>query len=320
VRLPYGGSPFLRLSGFQVIAPSSPVDELRLQLPEANLTFDSGYTPELAAARAAKADVVVVFASKWQVESLDAGSLELPEGQDHLIEVIARANPNVVVVLETGNPVAMPWLGNVRAVVQAWYSGQAGGAAIADVLSGKVNPSGRLPMTFPRSAEQAPRSTIPGLGLLDDGSSSIVIDYVEGSDVGYRWYAAQGREPLFPFGFGLGYTEFAHEKPAAKTGRDLTAAVVVTNQGKRGGADTPQLYLVSRNGQPMRRLLAFAKVNLEPGESRAVTLKPDLRVLADWTGENWTIPSGRYGFAIGKSATDLGPIVYVNLAERTLSP
>ena len=178
VRLPYGGSPFLRLSGFQVITPSSPVEELRLQLPEAILNFDTGYVPEMAAARAAQADVVIVFASKWQVESLDAGSLDLPEGQDSLIEAMARANPNVVVVLETGNPVAMPWLSNVRAVVQAWYSGQAGGAAIADILTGQVNPSARLPMTFPRSVDQAPRSTVPGMGRTDDGSSSMVVDYV----------------------------------------------------------------------------------------------------------------------------------------------
>jgi beta-glucosidase len=319
-RLPYGGSPFLRLSGFQVITPSSPLEELRLQLPEAILDFDTGYVPEMAAARAAQADVVIVFASKWQVESLDAGSLNLPEGQDSLIEGLARANSNVVVVLETGNPVAMPWLNSVRAVVQAWYSGQAGGAAIADILTGKVNPSGRLPMTFPRSADQAPRSMVPGMGRTDDGSSSIVVDYAEGSDVGYRWYAARGTEPLFPFGFGLSYTTFGHENFRAQMRSDLTAIVTVTNRGKHAGADTPQLYLVSRNDQQIRRLLAFNKVRLNPGESRTITLKADPRLLAEWTGGGWTIASGRYGVAIGKSATELGPTVYVKLPERTLPP
>ncbi len=320
VRLPHGGSAFLGISGHQILIPSSPLDELRRQLPEASIDFDTGYVPEVAAARAAEAEVVIVFASKWQVESLDAGSLDLPEGQDQLIDAIARANPNVIVVLETGNPVGMPWLGNVRAVVQAWYSGQEGGAAIADILSGAVNPSARLPMTFPRSVEQAPRSAVPGLGRPDDGTTSIEVDYVEGSDVGYRWYAARGREPLFPFGFGLSYTEFAHEKPRMQARPDVSATVSVINRGEHAGADIPQLYLVSRNDQPMRRLLAFNKVTLEPGESRAVTLKADPRVLAEWTGDKWTIASGRYGFAIGKSATDLGPTVYVQLPERSLAP
>jgi beta-glucosidase len=319
-RMPYGGSPFLRISGFQVIIPSSPLDELRLQLPDAILDFDTGYVPELAAARAAKADLVIVFANKWQVESLDAGSLSLPEGQDQLIDAIARANQNVVVVLETGNPVAMPWLNNVRAVVQAWYSGQAGGAAIADILSGKMNPSGRLPITFPRSAEQAPRIAVPGLGRPDDGSTSIEVDYVEGSDVGYRWYAARGRDPLFPFGFGLSYTQFAHEKPRVQVRPEVTATVTVINRGERAGADTPQFYLVSRNKQTMRRLLGFTKVTLNPGESRTVTLTADPRALAEWTGDKWTIAGGRYGLAIGKSATDLGPTVYVQLPERVLAP
>jgi beta-glucosidase len=320
VRLPHGGSALLGVSGHQILIPSSPLEELRRELPETTFEFDTGYVPEMAAARAAEADVVIVFASKWQVESLDAGSLNLPEGQDQLIDAISRANPNVIVVLETGNPVGMPWLGKVRAVVQAWYSGQAGGAAIADILSGRINPSGRLPMTFPRSVEQAPRSAVPGLGRPDDGSTSIEVDYVEGSDVGYRWYAARSREPLFPFGFGLSYTQFAHEKPRVQARSDVTATVGVANRGERAGADIPQLYLVSRDDQPMRRLLAFTKVMLDPGQSKAVTLKADPRVLAEWTGDKWTISSGRYGFAIGKSATDLGPTVYMQLPERSIAP
>ncbi|TXC71092.1 glycosyl hydrolase [Sphingomonas ginsenosidivorax] len=319
VRLPFGGSPFLEVSGYQVLMPSSPLDALRAQLPGATIEFDPGYSPELAAARAAHADLVLVFANQWQVESIDNPSLALPDGQDRLIELVAAANPNAVVVLETGNPVAMPWLGKVRAVVEAWYSGQEGGAAIADVLTGRVNPSGRLPITFPATAAQAPRARPEGLGLPDDGTHQFGVDYVEGADVGYRWYAGQSRKPLFAFGHGLSYTQFRHSQPAVD-GRRLSARVTVTNTGARAGADVVQLYLTRRNGQVLRRLAGFARVELQPGETRAVTMAIDPRLLSRWSGTGWALDAGNYAFAIGRSAEDLGATTTVRLAARTIAP
>lgn len=320
VTVPFGGTPFLDISANQILMPSSPLLELRKQLPDATIEFDTGYSPEIAAARAARADMVVLFASQWQTESLDQPSLHLPEGQDGLIETVAAANRNVVVMLETGNPIVMPWLQKVRAVAQAWYSGQEGGAAIADVLTGKVNPSGRLPITFPASASQAPRAEVPGLGLPDDNSVHHSIDYVEGSDVGYRWYAAKGQTPLFPFGFGLSYTEFAHDGFRMKAGKTITAQLSVRNRGDRTGADVPQLYLVSRNGVPLRRLVAFDRVELNRGEARTVGLTVDQRILAEWKDNAWVVPKGIYEFAIGTSAANLGPRYRLKLPQRRLRP
>lgn len=314
-RVPYGGNPFLNVNGAQVIVPSSPLAHLARLLPSATIEFDTGYVPELATARARNVDLVIAFANKWQVESLDTASLALPEGQDTLVDALATANPNTVVVLETGNPVAMPWLGKVRGVVEAWFSGQEGGAAIADVLTGKVNPSGRLPMTFPRSVDQAPRASVPGLGLPDDGRS-FPVSYVEGADVGYRWYANKNRMPLFAFGHGLSYTTFAHGPLAIVKGRRLTASVAVTNTGSVSGADVAQVYLVGRAGRAMRRLVGFARVPLAPGERRQVGIAVDHRLLADWDGGEWRMPAGDYAFALGRSAMDLSAPTTVRLPLR----
>lgn len=320
VRLPYGGSGFLNVNGFQVLAASSPLAELRKRLPNATIEFDTGYDPGLAAARAAKADIVIAFVSKWQVETLDSASLALPEGQDTLIDNLVSANPHTVVVLETGNPVAMPWLEKTGAVIQAWYSGQRGGEAIAEVLSGQVNPSGRLPMTFPRDAAQAPRSQVPGLGMPDDGTP-LVVSYIEGADVGYRWYASKGFDPLFPFGFGLSYTQFRHDGLRVRSsGATATASVTVSNIGARAGADVPQLYLVAINGKPVRRLVGFSRVELQQGEGKPVSFAIDPRLLADWSPQGWTINGGTYEFAVGHSATQLEARVAVRLSRRCFKP
>ena len=141
-------------------------------------------------------------------EGYDNADLSLPWGQDAVIEAVADANPNTVVVLETGNPVAMPWLPKVRAVLAAWYPGQCGGQAIAEILTGVTNPSGKLPLTFPTGLDQTPRPELPGLGT--PWGTPTTIHYNEGSDVGYRWFAKTGQEPLFPFGHGLSYTRFGY--------------------------------------------------------------------------------------------------------------
>ncbi|KQP46236.1 glycoside hydrolase family 3 C-terminal domain-containing protein [Pseudorhodoferax sp. Leaf274] len=302
----------------QVFLPSSPLAALRAALPKAQISFQSGYSPEVGAAHAAKADLVLVFANKWEGEGQDSGSLALPQGQDALIAQLAAANPNTVVVLQTGNPITMPWLADVRAVVQAWYPGQEGGQAVADVLVGQVNPSGRLPMSFPHDLAQTPRGALPGLGL--PPRTPVQVPYPEGSDAGYRWFARTGQAPLFAFGHGLGYTAFSHSQPWARQGDAVELGVSVRNDGARAGADVPQAYLVARNGQQLQRLVGFRKLTLEPGQQQQVSLRVDPRLLADYSAGGWTVPAGRYTFAFGKSASALGPTVELTLPAMRLKP
>lgn len=310
-----GGDGLMALFNRQLYMPDSPLKALRDALPGAKISFHNGYSPEAAAAYAAKADMVIVFATKWEGEGMDSGSLSLPQGQDHLISVLAAANPNVVVVLETGNPVTMPWLDKVKAVVQAWYPGQEGGQAITDVLTGKVNPSGRLPVTYPASIDQYPRVGLPGLGLPD--KTPVKVSYDEGVDVGYRAFARSGQPPLFPFGHGLTYTGFSHSVLSARGGGSVQLSFTVKNVGDRVGADVPQAYLVARNGEKLQRLVGFQKVALQPGESCKVTLVVDNRLLADWKDGGWSIPGGSYSFALGENAEKLGAPVAVRIPART---
>ena len=304
--------------------PSPPLAALQTALPQASVEFQSGYDVATAAAAAARADVVVAFATQWQNEGYDHASMDLPEGQDALIEALARANRHVVVVLETGNPVKMPWIDDVDAVLEAWYPGERGGSAIANVLIGAANPSGRLPMSFPVDESQLPRPAIPGLGLPE--GSPATVDYAEGSDVGYRWYAKRRSTPLFPFGFGLSYTTFevsglrVGATPGARLG--LTARFAVTNTGLRAGTAVPQVYLVSSSGVPTLRLAGFTRVALEPGESRKVELALDPHLLGRWDEKRngWRIDAGPYGFALGTSAADLGERSTAVLAAARIAP
>jgi beta-glucosidase len=180
------------------LLPSSPMAELGKLLPEAQVEYDPGMTPAEAALLAQRSDVAIVFGIRVEGEGYDLPDLSLPWGQDAVIDAVASANPNTIVVLETGNPVAMPWRDKVRAIVQAWYPGQAGGQAIAEVLSGAVHPSGRLPMRFPADLDQTPRPELPGLGT--PWGTPTTVAYDEGAEVGYRWFAQEGRAPLYAFG------------------------------------------------------------------------------------------------------------------------
>ena len=230
--VPVGGDgPIAAIFNRLVLMSPSPVAALRAALPAAKVTFDSGYVPESAAAIARHAEMAIVFATQWQTEAAD-GSLTLPQGQDALIETVAAANPNTIVVLETGNPVKMPWLGRVKAVMEAWYPGSQGADAIAQVLTGSLNPSGRLPISFPVDETQLPHAEIPGLGLPD--RTEVTIDYSEGADVGYRRYAAKGLHPLFAFGYGLSYTTFEHTDLRVKGGITPTIALTSPKCGTEG--------------------------------------------------------------------------------------
>jgi beta-glucosidase len=285
--------------------PPSPLEELKKALPQAQIEFDPGYTPAEAALTAMRADAVIAFGIRVEGEGFDLPDLSLPWGQDAVIDAVASANPNTIVVLETGNPVSMPWRDRVKAIVQAWYPGQAGGEAIADILAGKVNPSGRLPITFPASLAQTPRPELSGLGT--PWGTPVTIRYDEGAEVGYRWYAQKSQEPLYAFGHGLSYTSFSYSDLKVSGGETVTATFTVTNTGKVAGADVPQVYLTDAPDGKRMRLLSFERVTLQPGESRAVTLTAEPRLLArfDAKASRWRIVEGAYQIALGKSASDM---------------
>ncbi|MET3947662.1 beta-glucosidase [Arthrobacter sp. UYCu512] len=262
------------------LLPSSPLAELQKLLPDAEIEYDPGMNPGEAALLARRSDVAIVFGIRVEGEGYDNADLSLPWGQDTVIDAVAGANSNTVVVLETGNPVAMPWLPKVSAVLAAWYPGQCGGQAIAEILAGVTNPSGKLPLTFPKDLDQTPRPVLPGLGT--PWGTPTTVTYNEGSDVGYRWFAKAGKKPLFPFGHGLSYTRFGYGNLTVQDRGGVRAEVTVTNEGPRSGADVPQLYLLEDPAGPRMRLLGFERVDLEPGESRTVELTADPRLLASY--------------------------------------
>jgi len=297
---------------------SAPMKALQSALGDAEILYDPGIYPADAAALARRADIAIIFASQHQFEGADVPDLTLPRGQDAVIEAVAKANPETVVVLETGNPVSMPWAGRVPGIVEAWYPGQEGGQAIADILTGAVNPSGHLPVTFPVDDEQTVRPTLPNLGA--DTHADVAIDYSEGADVGYRWYAREGRKALFSFGFGLSYTRFALSGLKVEGGSSITVSFTVKNIGARAGATVPQAYLSSAAGQPLLRLIGFQRVELKPGETHRVSMVADPRLLArfDASGHRWRIAGGRYKVFIGQSSASNEVSGQVELAARTL--
>lgn len=308
--IPIGGAGLE--AGFRnlYLLPSSPLDELRKLFGQAEIDFDPGISPAEAVPVARRADAAIVFAVRAEGEGFDGADLSLPWGQDALIAAVAAANPNTVVVLETGNPVAMPWRDSINAIVQAWYPGQQGGRAIAEIIAGRVNPSGRLPLTFPVDLDQTPR---PELG------TPTTIEYSEGAEVGHRWFAATGRTPLFAFGHGLSYTSFEYRDLEVTGGGTVTATFSVVNTGDRSGSDVPQVYLTDAPDGRRLRLLGFERVELEPGESRRVRIEADPRLLARYDGRAhcWRISQGRYAVAVGASAVSKDLVAEVEVAGRT---
>lgn len=298
--------------------PYAPLKALRDAAPKAEVQFAEGNDVAAAVALAAKSQVAVVFVQKWQAESFDASDLSLPDNQDALVDAVAKANPRTIVVLENSGPVAMPWLDQVGAVLETWYPGGDGGKAIANLLSGKVNPSGRLPVTWPRDLSQLPRKDIPGVA---GGTPPESVDYaIEGANVGYRWYQARGIKPLFPFGYGLSYTSFQHGalKVDAK-GSQLEATVEITNTGTRAGAEVAQVY-VRVPGAKSARLAGYAKALLKPGEHRTLNIPLEPRLLADFDTARhaWVIRGGQYSVVEGRSSEDLGTPVNLQLPAGKL--
>lgn len=263
---------------------------------------------------ARRASVAVVFASAAETEGADRPNLELPDDQNELISSVASANPNTIVVLDTGGAVLMPWINRVRAVIEAWYPGQEDGNAIAAILFGDIDPAGKLPLTFPRTANEVPTNTQeqwPGI----DGTST----YSEKLDVGYRWYDAHHVQPLFPFGFGLSYTTFKlndlivtpqtlHTGQALNTEK-VIVSVSVTNTGRRAGAEVVEVYMEQpkANGEPPHQLCGFGRIVVKPGETRKVvlTLNPRAISIYDTRRAKWISPSGTYQILAGTSSHDL---------------
>lgn len=289
-----------------VYYPSSPLRAIQAQAPNAKVVYDDGTDPARAARVAAQADVALVFATQWIGEANDAQTLALPDKQDDLIASVAGANKRTVVVLENGGPVAMPWLAQVPAVLEAWYPGTSGGEAIANVLFGAVNPSGHLPATFPASVQQLPRPTLDGDPKVPD--MQFAVDYHEGAAVGYKWFDLKGHKPLFPFGHGLSYTTFSYSGLASqmKDGR-LHVRFKVTNTGNVAGKDVPQVYVspLAAKWEAPKRLAGWDKVSLQPGESKdvEVTVEPRLLGMFDEASRTWRIAKGKYKLMLAEDAS-----------------
>jgi beta-glucosidase len=312
-----------------VWVPSSPLQAIQAAAPGAQVGFADGSDANVAAVLAAKAQVAVVFVSQWASEGMDEPTLGLTDvasgmnvDQNALVEAVAAANPNTIVVVVSGGPVLMPWLDRVNAVLEAWYPGQRGGPAIANLLFGDVNPSGKLPVTFPASDAQLPRPVTP---QPPDTVTPFDVKLDEGCNVGYKWFDSQGLTPLFPFGYGLSYTTFSisngavvNNLSASKPNFQVTFSI--ENTGTVKGAEVAQVYLgmpASLN-EPPHRLVGWKKVSLDGGAKQDVTIEIDRddssHPMSYWdSGSNaWVMAPGTYTVFLGNSSrnlTEVGSIV-----------
>ena len=304
--------------------PTSPLKALQTKLPNAKIDFDPGTDPQSAANLAKSADLAIVFAYQWLAEDMDVPSLSLPNNQDALIEQVAAANPHTIVVLETGTAVTMPWIDKVAGVVEAWYAGSSGQKALANVLVGDVNPAGKLPLSFPKSEADLPHPDAPKIpsasqvragDVADNGAptanasthAGYAVHYDEGPEVGYKWYEAQNKKPLFPFGFGLSYTTYAYSGLSVDSATK-SVRFTVKNTGKRAGTEIAEVYarLPKGTDEPYKRLAGWKRVTLAPGESQSIAIAIDDRVLQTFDeGKNgWTMTKGEYQVMVGGSSDD----------------
>ena len=297
--------------------PTSPLKAVKAMAPSASVKFDSGADPAAAAALAKSSDVAIVFAHQWISEGMDLPNLSLPDNQDALIAAVAAANRKTIVVLETGTVVTMPWVDKVSGILEVWYGGSKGADAVANVLFGAVNPSAKLPITFPLSEKDLPHTTVtqpPAQGRGPETGSVLTkptfdVHYDEGLKVGYKWYDAEKKPVLFPFGFGLSYTSYGYSNLKVATGNDTTLTFTVKNTGKRAGQEIAQVYaaLPADAGEPPKRLVGWSKVQLNPGESKDVTVTIPVLYLSiyDEASHTWKLVPGSYVFMAGGSSSDL---------------
>ncbi|HEX4486520.1 MAG TPA: glycoside hydrolase family 3 C-terminal domain-containing protein [Terriglobales bacterium] len=299
--------------------PTSPMKNIQAKAANAKVAYDPGTDPSSAARLAKSSDVAIVFVSRWETEGEDAPSLSLPDNQDDLIAKVAAANPHTIVVLETGNPVSMPWVDHVSAIVEAWFAGNRGAEALANILFGDVNPSAKLPITFPKSESDLPHITIikpapdthpddgQGWKRAQDGLPVFQTTYDEGLKVGYKWYDAEKKPLLFPFGFGLSYTSYAYSNLKVTPGEKVTVTFAVKNTGKRAGSEIAQVYaaLPASTHEPPKRLVGWSKVKLNPGESKDVTVEVEPLFLSVYSESGWQRVAGDYSFMVGGSSQSL---------------
>jgi beta-glucosidase len=299
------------ITPFSTVTPRKAIED---RVGASHVAYDDGSDHDSAVAAAKKSDVAIVFAGDYETEGVDRYclTLECPDhngDQDGLIEAVAAANPNTIVVLETGGPVLTPWRGKVKGLLEAWYPGSQGGTAIADVLFGSADPAGRLPATFPRSADDIPTAgdpeKYPGVANVEQ--------YKEGVLVGYRWYDAKNLTPAYEFGAGQSYTTFKYSGLHVRgSGTGLAVSFRVQNTGKRAGSDVPQLYLgLPQPGpdvvQPPRALKAFQKITLRAGRAARVTMRVNQRGLSYWNegANDWRVANGCYGVSLGRSSRNI---------------
>jgi beta-glucosidase len=302
--------------------PTSPLKAIQARAPQAKVSYDSGVDPAAAAALAKSADVAVVFAYQWESEGMDLPSLSLPHHQDELIAQVAAANPHTIVVLETGSPVTMPWVDAPAAILEAWYGGSDGANALGNVLFGTVNPSGKLPNTFPKSEADLPHPTVtqpPPESAHFSGPMSpekwamglppFQVTYDEGVKVGYKWYDAEKKPVLFPFGYGLSYTSYGYSGLKVTREDKVKATFTLANTGARAGAEIAEVYatLPASANEPPKRLVGFSKVTLAAGEKKTVTVEIDPKYLSifDEAKDGWTLLPGDYTILVGGSSQDL---------------
>jgi len=303
--------------------PTSPLKAIRAKAPGVKVQYDPGSDVSSAAALAKTSDVAIVFAYQWESEGMDLDSLSLPEHQDDLIAKVAAANPRTVVVLETGGAVTMPWADQVSGILEAWYAGSSGANAVASVLFGDVNPGAKLPLTFPKSDADLPRTTVvkpPEASTTKDGDPdawkkiaaglpAFQITYDEGLKVGYKWYDAEHKQVLFPFGYGLSYTTYAYSNLKVTPGEKVRVNFTLTNIGNRAGAEIAEIYaaLPANAGEPPKRLVGWSKVKLNPGETKEVMVEIDPEYLSifDVDQNKWQLIPGDYEFFAGGSSRDL---------------
>jgi beta-glucosidase len=309
---------------------SSPLKSIQAKVPHAAVQYDAGTDFASAAKLARSSEVAIVFAYQWMGEGHDVPNLSLPEKQDELIAQVAAANPHTIVVLETGGPVLMPWIDQVAGILEVWYPGSFGGAAIGNLLFGDANPEGRLPITFPRQEADLPHPILPRPPSAPQGAAPDTpypvfdVHYDEGVKVGYKWYDAEHKDPLFPFGFGLSYTRFQYSDLKVSAEKEVVVSFDVANSGSRQGAETAQVYLglPASAGEPPKRLVGWEKVHLAAGGVEHVQLTIDPRMLAifDVEANNWHVLPGEYHFFAGSSSRDSRLTAVSTLREQRVQP
>jgi len=304
--------------------PTSPLKAIAAKSSSILTQYASGADIATAVALAKQSDVAIVFAYQWTSEGMDLPSLTLEDNQDKLIEAVAAANPKTIVVLETGTAVTMPWKNQVAGILEAWYAGSKGADAVANILFGDVNPSAKLPMTFPVSERDLPHPDLvvppPGAqgreAVMRSGTAkpTFEVHYDEGLKVGYKWYDAEKKPVLFPFGFGLSYTTYSYSDLKVTGDHEPTVSFTVKNTGTRDGVEIAQVYasLPEGSGEPPKRLVGWSRLALKAGESGTATVTIDPKYLSvyeekdgDEAGDKWKLLPGSYTIKVGGSSASL---------------